>query len=94
MDPELYASLCEVAGRKDLTARLRHIRAPYAVLASEDDWSTPPGTSRQITLAVAGSIRIILPKAGHYALLPDPWTVAGKILGHLTDTLTDTANIS
>jgi pimeloyl-ACP methyl ester carboxylesterase len=94
MDPQVFAALCEVAGRKDLTALLRRITAPLAILASEDDWSTPPGTSRQITLAVPDSIRIIIPKAAHLTTLPDPWAVAGKTLAHLSGRLSEPANIS
>ncbi|MCU1483075.1 MAG: 3-oxoadipate enol-lactonase [Subtercola sp.] len=93
-DPALYAALCETIGRVDITPKLRRITAPLAILACEDDWSTPPGTSRQITLAVNDSIRIIIPKAGHLGTYPDPWLVAGKVLGHLSGTLTDKANIS
>jgi pimeloyl-ACP methyl ester carboxylesterase len=94
LDPGYYAAMCEIVGRVDLTPLLRKIQAPLAILAAEDDWSTPPGTSRQITLAVPDSIRIIIPKAAHLSTYPDPWLVAGKIVGHLTGTLSDRANIS
>jgi pimeloyl-ACP methyl ester carboxylesterase len=94
LDAQYYAAMCEIIGRVDLTPKLRKIKAPLAILAAEDDWSTPPGTSRQITLAVSDSIRIIIPKAAHLSTYPDPWLVAGKIVGHLTGTLSDKANIT
>lgn len=63
-------------GRADGRPRLAAIAVPTLVLCGEDDRLCPPALHREIADAVPGSRLVVVPRAGHFALIEQPDAVA------------------
>lgn len=58
--------------RIDSRPSLGKIRVPTLIVVGEDDQITVPEASREMHAAIAGSILVVVPRAGHFAPLETP----------------------
>ena len=61
-----------IIARTDARPRLGHIRVPTLILVGEGDQITPPDVAEEMHSGIAGSRLVVVPKAGHLALLEQP----------------------
>lgn len=69
--------------RADSRPRLPAIAVPTLVLCGEHDRLCPPALHREIAEAVPGSRLVVVPRAGHFALIERPDAVADAFRGWL-----------
>ncbi|WP_181780230.1 alpha/beta fold hydrolase [Pseudonocardia pini] len=93
-DPEVYQRICRGLASRDLTPLLARIEVPLLILAAEEDWSVPPGTSRALTLGVTGSTRVVVFGAGHLLTRPDSALVTDHVVAHALHRSTAVADLS
>ena len=65
--------------RADSRPRLPAITVPTLVLCGADDVLCPPDVHREIAAAVPGARLVVVPEAGHFALIERPDAVAGAL---------------
>ena len=76
--PVLRASLVKVVNA-DLAPLLGTITAETLLIWGEDDTATPLSDGRAMEAAIPGSGLVVLPGAGHYSFLDQPYTFARVI---------------
>lgn len=73
---EVYARHQEaIIGRPDSRGELNAISVPTLVLVGEGDQITPPEVAREMADGISGSRLVVVPRAGHLALLEQPMAV-------------------
>ena len=65
--------------REDFRARLSAVRCPALVLAGAEDRMCPPAAQRELAEALPGSKCVMVPGAGHLALIENPDEVAAAV---------------
>jgi len=81
---EGYAATCEALATMDQRPDLHRIVAPTLLVAAEQDQSTPPEQSREMTERIAGARFVMVPSASHLASIEQADAVTDQILEHLT----------
>lgn len=77
---EVFARQTEMAlGREDYRPRLAMVACPTLVLAGAEDRICPPATQRELAAALRHCTCVMLPGAGHFALLESPDEVAAAV---------------
>ena len=61
-----------IIGRPDSRPLLASIKVPTQIIVGEGDQITPPDVARELHAGIAGSKLLVVPKAGHLALLEQP----------------------
>uniref|UniRef100_A0AAU2V8P4 Alpha/beta fold hydrolase n=1 Tax=Streptomyces sp. NBC_00003 TaxID=2903608 RepID=A0AAU2V8P4_9ACTN len=90
VDPESYATCCEVLAGLDLRPELARITAPTLVIAGRNDVATPPSHARELADGIRDAHLMELPRAGHLANVEQPEAVTDALLSHFTSTSTNT----
>ena len=76
----VFARQTEMAlGRTDYRQRLATVRCQALVLAGAEDKICPPATQRELAVALRDCTCVMLPGAGHFALLERPDEVAAAV---------------
>lgn len=76
----VFAQQTEMAlGRMDYRPRLGTVVCPALVLAGAEDRICPPTTQRELAVALRDCTCVMLPGAGHFALLERPDEVAAAV---------------
>lgn len=70
-------------GRADSRPRLSAIAVPTLVLCGAEDRLCPPALHREIATSVPASRLVVVPRAGHFALIERPEIVADAFRGWL-----------
>ncbi len=71
--PAIYEQQQEaIIHRPDSRPTLKTITVPTLVVVGEGDQITPPDAAREMHDAIAGSKLVVVPRAGHFALLEQP----------------------
>ena len=71
--PAIYEQQQEaIIHRQDSRPSLAAIKVPTLVVVGEGDQITPPDAAREMHEAIAGSRLLVVPRAGHLALLEQP----------------------
>jgi len=76
--PVMRASLVKVVNT-DLAPLLPKITASTLLIWGEDDQDTPLSAGRTMEASIPGSGLVVLPRAGHYSFLDQPYTFARVI---------------
>jgi 3-oxoadipate enol-lactonase len=76
-------ALAGLAARADSTPTLKEIRVPTLVVCGEEDALTPPADAETLQQGIAGSRKVLLPRAGHLSNLEDPDAFNRALLGFL-----------
>lgn len=75
-----FARQTEMAlGRQDYRCRLAGLSCPALVMAGTEDRLCPPAVQREFRAALPGCMCVLLPGAGHLALLEQPDEVASAV---------------
>lgn len=78
--PEAYVRHQEaIIGRPDSRSMLASLKVPTVVIVGEADSITPPDVAREMHEAIAGSRLVIVPGAGHLALLEQSKAVVAAL---------------
>ena len=71
--PKIYEQQQDaIIGRPDSRPTLATIHVPTLVVVGEGDQITPPDAAREMHRGIAGSRLLVVPRAGHLALLEQP----------------------
>jgi len=71
--PKIYEQQQEaIIARPDSRPTLRSIKVPTLIVVGEGDQITPPDAAREMHEGIAGSKLVVIPRAGHLALLENP----------------------
>ena len=71
--PKIYEQHQEaIIARPDSRPTLATIKLPTLIVVGEGDQITPPDAAREMHEGIAGSRLVIIPRAGHLALLENP----------------------
>ena len=71
--PDIYEAHQEaIIARPDSGPDLKGIKIPTLVLVGEGDQITPPDAAEEMHAGIAGSRLVVVPRAGHMALLEQP----------------------
>ena len=68
-----------IMARPDSRSELAGIAVPTLVLVGEADEITPPAVAREMHDAIPGSRLVVVPEAGHMALIERPDTVSAAL---------------
>ncbi|MGI4827740.1 MAG: alpha/beta fold hydrolase [Janthinobacterium lividum] len=80
MGHAVFAQQTEMAlGREDYRPRLPQVACPAMVLAGVEDKICPPAMQRELAAALRDCTCVMLPGAGHMALLEEPDEVAAAV---------------
>ncbi len=71
--------------REDFRARLATLRCPSLVLAGAEDRMCPPAVQRELAAVLADCTHVMLPEAGHLALLEQPDETAAAVAAWFHD---------
>lgn len=74
-----------IIGRPDSRGGLAAIACPTLVLVGDGDQVTPPDAAREMADAISDAQLVVIPKAGHMALLEQPEAVTAALTGWLAD---------
>lgn len=66
--------------RPDSRPTLAAIKVPTVVVVGEGDQITPPDAAREMQGAIAGSKLVVIPRAGHFALIEQPEPVHAALI--------------
>ncbi|KOU39394.1 alpha/beta fold hydrolase, partial [Streptomyces sp. WM6378] len=86
VDPESYATCCEILAGLDLRPELARITAPTLVIAGRNDVATPPSHARELADGIGNAQLLELPRAAHLANLEQPEAVTDALLSHFAGT--------
>ena len=76
----VFAQQTELAlSREDYRSRLATVACPALVLAGAQDKVCPPAAQRELAAALRDCTCVMLPGAGHFALLENPDEVAAAV---------------
>jgi pimeloyl-ACP methyl ester carboxylesterase len=74
--PEVFKRQQEaIIARPDSRPDLARIAMPTLIVVGEGDQITPPDAAEELHKGIAGSRLVVVPRAGHLALLEQPETV-------------------
>ncbi len=74
--PKIYEQQQEaIIARPDSRPLLGKINVPTLIVVGEGDQITPPEAAKEMQAGIAGSSLVVVPRAGHLALLEQPETV-------------------
>lgn len=74
--PKIYEQQQEaIIARPDSRPLLGKINVPTVIVVGEGDQITPPEAAKEMQAGIAGSSLVVVPRAGHLALLEQPETV-------------------
>lgn len=79
MTPKNYLQTLEAILTADVTALLATIRVPTLVIVGERDQRTPVTVSERLAAAIKDSRLVVVPEAGHLAVLDQPKTFNNAI---------------
>lgn len=80
LGPVAFARQTEQALRRsDVRPHLAALTCPTLILAGERDTLCPPAAQRQLAEAMPHATSILLPEAGHFALLEQPDKIASAV---------------
>ena len=85
--PEFFpglARLIDAFHQLDVTSELQHIQCPTLVMVGEKDVLKPPRYSRLLAAEIPNSEYLIIPGAGHAAIIERPNEVNTAVLGFLS----------
>jgi pimeloyl-ACP methyl ester carboxylesterase len=78
--PEAYIRHQEaIIGRPDSRPELASIKAPTMIIVGEGDTITPPEVAEEMHRGIGGSRLVVIPDAGHLALLEQPAAVVAAL---------------
>lgn len=83
VDAEGYAACCEAIAHADLSAAVRSIEAPTAVLAGAADPVSTPSMAFELASAIAGASFSVLARASHLANVEQADRFTAVMLDHL-----------
>lgn len=73
-----------IIGRPDSRPGLAAISCPTLILVGEGDQITPPALAHEMADLIAGSRVVVVPGAGHMALIEEPRAVTDALVGWLS----------
>ena len=79
----LISSDPKILARPDVTSLLPTIRVPSLVVVGEEDLFSPPEEMAAIAAAIPGAELVIVPNAGHMAMMENPAAVSDALLRFL-----------
>jgi 3-oxoadipate enol-lactonase len=78
-DPKAYAETCRMLGACNVTAALRRLTMPAAIVVGEEDYATPVAMAQTLHGGLAGSTLTVLKNARHLTVLEQPDAIAAAL---------------
>ena len=73
-----------IINRPDSRPQLAAIDCPTLIVVGDGDQITPPPLAHEMADLIAGSRVVVVPKAGHMALIEQPQAVTDALVGWLS----------
>ncbi len=78
-------ALAAMAGRLDLSGRIKEIATPTLIIVGAEDTLTPPEDSRRMQAAISGARLVEIPGAGHVSNVAQPERFTDALLPFLNE---------